>query len=82
MTKHTCRARGCTTQTQYAYCRIHRKANAKKARARRQSTARVRPGQGSSLAPATGRAAPTASEAFYVDQAARRTEPVNPVSAD
>ncbi len=64
---HRCQANGCTRITQFRFCRVHRKALAKKARARRSGRCR-RPAAsvlGHRWGNLTGHSAPTASEAFY-----------------
>lgn len=68
MSLHPCAAPGCTKPTGYKFCRVHRAANARKARARRQSN-RVRAVRirGLSL-PSLARSAPAASEGWYESQ--------------
>lgn len=74
MITRKCRKCG-TPSGSFHYCRKHRQANAAKARARRSSSCR----RGRFSAQAIP-SAPTASEAFYADQAERPlVEPVGPV---
>lgn len=74
---NTCRAKGCTAKCgSFRYCAAHRKANRAKARAQRAS--RSCRANRFSLLPVPS--APTASEAFYTDQADRKlVEAVGPV---
>lgn len=75
----TCRRCGKPSGS-FWYCRAHRKENAKKATARRQSSRRARYIRHVGVAttgPApvmTGSSAPTASEAWYAAQEARKDE--------
>ena len=78
MTKNSCRKCGAPCGA-FKYCRKHRKANAAKARARYHSRKRLgRTAAAHSGTPAIIASAPTASEAYYRDQAERAKPKTTP----
>lgn len=74
MRNNTCRAKGCTAKCgSLHYCAAHRKVNRAKARSRTRSCRAHR------FSLVVIPSAPTASEAYYADQARPMVEPVGPV---